>query len=154
MPDPKRMSPTRSGLATRGSRYSGRKRQTRYRPRKPMGRLTKKMSRQLNAATMRPPASGPSIGPMSAGMATKLIARMSSFLANARTSVSRPTGTIIAPPQPCRTRQNTSMWMLEETPHRKDPSVKSAIAPPKIRRVPKRSAIQLEIGMKTARLSV
>ena len=49
---------------------------------------------------MRPPATGPSIGPMSAGTATKLMARMSSDLANVRTMVRRPTGTIIAPPQP------------------------------------------------------
>jgi hypothetical protein len=49
---------------------------------------------------MRPPATGPSIGPMSAGTATKLMARMSSDFANVRTMVRRPTGTIIAPPQP------------------------------------------------------
>ena len=41
---------------------------------------------------MRPPASGPSIGPMSAGIATKLIARTSSDFAKVRTSVRRPTG--------------------------------------------------------------
>ncbi len=37
---------------------------------------------------------------MSDGIATKLIARTSSDLANVRTIVRRPTGTIIAPPQP------------------------------------------------------
>jgi hypothetical protein len=45
------------------------------------------------------------------GMATKLMARMSSDLSNVRTSVSRPTGTIMAPPQPCRMRQATRRWM-------------------------------------------
>ncbi len=45
------------------------------------------------------------------GMATKLMARISSDLANVRTRVSRPTGTIMAPPQPCRMRQATSRWM-------------------------------------------
>ena len=57
---------------------------------------------------MNPPTTGPSIGPMRLGMATKLMARTSSDLANVRTSVSRPTGTIIAPPQPCRMRHATS----------------------------------------------
>ena len=43
---------------------------------------------------------GPSIGPISDGMATKLMARTSSDLGNVRTIVRRPTGTIIAPPRP------------------------------------------------------
>ena len=46
---------------------------------------------------MKPPASGPSIGPIRPGMATKLIARTSSDFGKVRTSVRRPTGTIIAP---------------------------------------------------------
>ena len=45
-------------------------------------------------------------------MATKLMARMSSDFAKVRTSVSRPTGSIMAPPQPCRMRHATSRWML------------------------------------------
>ena len=87
-------------------------------------------------------------------MATKLMARMSSDLANVRTMVSRPTGTIIAPPQPCRMRQATSTWMLLDMPQRNEPSVKMPIAEANTRRVPNRSAIQPLIGMKTARLSV
>ena len=87
-------------------------------------------------------------------MATKLMARMSSDLANVRTRVSRPTGTIMAPPQPCRMRQATSRWMLLDMPQRNDPSVKRPIAEAKTRRVPNRSAIQPLIGMKTARLNV
>ena len=51
---------------------------------------------------------GPSIGPINAGIATKLIVRTSSDFEKARTSVRRPTGTIIAPPNPCSTRHNTS----------------------------------------------
>ena len=75
---------------------------------------------------MKPPAIGPSIGPIRPGIATKLMARISSDLAKVRTSVSRPTGTIMAPPQPCRMRQATSTWMLVEMPQRNEPSVKSA----------------------------
>ncbi len=74
------------------------------------------------------PATGPSIGPIKPGMATKLIARISSDLGNVRTSVNRPTGTIIAPPNPCRTRQATSRWMLFETPQSNEPSVNVPIA--------------------------
>ena len=103
---------------------------------------------------MSPPATGPSIGPTSAGTATKLMARISSDLAKVRTMVRRPTGTIIAPPQPCRIRQKTSMWMLVESPQRIDPSVNMPIAEENTRRVPYRSAIQPLTGMKTARLKV
>ncbi len=87
-------------------------------------------------------------------MATKLIARISSDFPNVRTSVSRPTGTIMAPPHPCRMRHATSKWMLFDIPQRKDPSVKSPIADANTRRVPNLSAIHPLIGMKTARLSV
>ncbi len=97
---------------------------------------------------------GPSMGPTSPGMATKLIARMSSDLANVRTRVSRPTGTIMAPPQPCKTRHATSTWMLFDIPQRNDPKVNRPIADANTRRVPNRSAIQPLIGMKTARLKV
>ena len=103
---------------------------------------------------MKPPATGPSMGPIRPGMATKLMARTSSDLAKVRTMVSRPTGTIMAPPQPCRMRQATRTWMLLEMPHRKEPRVKRPMAAAKTRRVPKRSAIQPLMGMKTARLKV
>jgi hypothetical protein len=85
---------------------------------------------------MRPPARGPTIGPTSEGIATKLIARTSSDFGNARTIVSRPTGTIKAPPHPWRIRQRTRTWMLLESPHRMDPAVKRPIAAANTRRVP------------------
>ena len=94
------------------------------------------------------------MGPINPGMATKLRARISSDLANVRTMVSRPTGSIMAPPQPCRIRHATSTWMLLEMPQSSDPSVNRAIALENTRRVPKRSAIQPLIGMNTARLKV
>ena len=82
------------------------------------------------------------------------MARTSSDFANVRTSVSRPTGTIMAPPQPCRMRQATRTWMLLEIPQSNDPSVNRPMAEANTRRVPNRSAIQPLIGMNTARLSV
>jgi hypothetical protein len=61
-----------------------------------------------------------------------------------------PTGTIMAPPQPCMMRHATNTWMLVDMPQRNDPSVKSPIAEANTRRVPNRSAIHALIGMKTA----
>ena len=104
--------------------------------------------------TIRPPAIGPSIGAINAGMETKLIVRTSSDFANDRTKMSRPTGTIMDPPQPCRMRNATSMWILLDMPQRNDPSVNMPIADANTRRVPNRSAIQPLIGMKIARLKV
>ena len=103
---------------------------------------------------MKPPSSGPSMGPIRPGMATKLMALISSDLGKALTMVSRPTGSIMAPPQPCRIRQATSTWMLLERPQSNDPSVNMPIADANTRRVPKRLAIQPLMGMKTARLRV
>jgi hypothetical protein len=82
------------------------------------------------------------------------MARTSSDLANVRTRVSRPTGTIMDPPQPWRMRHATRTWMLLDMPQRNEPSVNMPIADANTRRVPKRSAIQPLIGMKTARLNV
>ncbi len=97
---------------------------------------------------------GPSIGPTRAGMATKLIARTSSDLAKVRTRVSRPTGTIIAPPQPCSTRQATSRVDVARQPAQERAQGEQAMAEANTRRVPNRSAIQPLIGMNTARLRV
>ena len=82
------------------------------------------------------------------------MARSSSDLAKVRTRVSRPTGTIMAPPQPWRMRQATSRWMSLDMPQRNDPRVKMPMAAANTCRVPKRSAIQPLMGMKTARLKV
>ena len=49
---------------------------------------------------MKPPSGGPQIGPISAGMVTHDMALTSSGLSMLRTTISRPTGVIIAPPAP------------------------------------------------------
>ena len=87
-------------------------------------------------------------------MATKLIAWTSSDLAKVCTIVRRPTGTIIAPPQPCKMRHATSTWRSLETPHKIEPSVKRPMADANTRRVPNRSATHPLTGMNTARLNV
>ncbi len=75
-------------------------------------------------------------------------------MGNVRTIVIRPTGIMRAPPQPWRIRAATSIGMSTERPHRREPSEKTPIAVKKTHRVPKRSAIQPLMGMKTARLIV
>jgi hypothetical protein len=73
-------------------------------------------------------------------------------LAKVRTIVILPTGSIMAPPLPCRMRHATSKWISFDMPQRNDPSVKMPIADANTRRVPNRLAIQPLMGMKTARL--
>ncbi len=47
---------------------------------------------------MKPPSGGPITGPTSAGTVTQAIALTSALLSIERSSTSRPTGVIIAPP--------------------------------------------------------
>ena len=50
---------------------------------------------------MKPPSGGPSTGPISAGMVSQDMALTRSRLLTVRSSTSRPTGVIMAPPMPC-----------------------------------------------------
>src|SRR5713101_1974092 len=56
---------------------------------------------------MNPPSGGPITGPTSAGTVTQAIAFTSALLSIERSSTSRPTGVIIAPPKPCTMRAIT-----------------------------------------------
>ena len=73
--------------------------------------------------------------------------------AKARNSMAVPTGVIIPPPTPCSTRNATSSHRPVACPHSADATVKTAIANRNVRLVPKRSPIQPEAGIHTARLS-
>ena len=86
-------------------------------------------------------------------MVSQAIAATSSVFAAVRSSSSRPTGTIIAPPKPCRMRAATRNDRLSARPHSTDATVKITIAARNTLRAPKRSAIQPLAGMNTARLS-
>ena len=57
---------------------------------------------------MNPPKGGPSTGPISAGTMSQVMALTISLRSTVRSSTSRPTGTIIAPPMPWRIRAATS----------------------------------------------
>ena len=70
-----------------------------------------------------------------------------------RTITIRPTGTIMAPPMPCKKRAATKKAKERAMPQSIELTMKVAIAAQKTVRPPNLSAIQPEIGMKTARLT-
>ena len=71
-------------------------------PASPIGTLIRKIQCQVKKVVMKPPTGGPTSGPTSAGMVSQAIAETSSRFGVARTSTSRATGVIIAPPMPLR----------------------------------------------------
>jgi hypothetical protein len=93
------------------------------------------------------------MGATRAGIVSQLSACTSSLLGTVRSSTSRPTGTISAPPMPCRKRAATSCSSELLAAQASDPSRNTAIAAMKVLRAPKRSAIQPLTGMNTASAS-
>ena len=71
-----------------------------------------------------------------------------------RSSTSRPTGTIIAPPTPWKTRAPISVVRFDDAPQRIEPRVKTTIAEQNTVRAPSLSATQPEAGMNTASVSM
>jgi hypothetical protein len=65
----------------------------------------------------------------------------------------RPTGTIIAPPAPCRMRSATSSPSVWLSAQPSEASVKTTIADRNTRRGPKRAVIHALSGMRTASVS-
>src|SRR5665213_1923086 len=97
---------------------------------------------------MNPPSGGPITGPTSAGTVTQAIALTSALLSIDRSSTSRPTGVIIAPPRPCTMRAITKSLIEEDSAQPIEPSMNTATARLNTRRGPKRSAVQpLEGGI-------
>ena len=120
----------------------------RARPRIPIGILIRNIQRQLPKVEMNPPSGGPSIGPIRAGTVSQAIALTRSCLGIERSTTRRPTGTIIAPPIPCKMRAPTNSGKLFTAEQATDPSVKTTMAEQKTVRAPNLSAIQPDIGMK------
>ena len=77
---------------------------------------------------MKPPSGGPTIGPTSAGIVTHESACTISDFGMVRSSTSRPTGTIIAPPVPCTNRPATSAPSESLSAQPTEPSRNTAIA--------------------------
>ena len=67
-----------------------------------------------------------------------------------RTSTSRPTGVIMAPPMPCTMRATTKPSSEFASAQPIEPITKIAIAARNTVRAPKRSAVQPLAGMNTA----
>ena len=99
---------------------------------------------------MKPPSGGPITGPISAGTVTQAIALTSALLSIERSSTSRPTGVIIAPPMPCRMRAITKWVTFCDSAQPIDPTMNTPIAIENTMRAPKRSAVQPLAGMNTA----
>ena len=77
---------------------------------------------------MKPPTGGPTSGPTSAGMVSQAMAETSSRFGVARTSTSRATGVIMAPPMPCRKRASTKAGSEPEMAQAIEPRMKTPIA--------------------------
>ena len=83
-------------------------------------------------------------------MVSQLSACTSSLLGTVRSSTNRPTGTISAPPMPCRKRAATICSSVLLAAQASEPSRNTPIAAMKVERAPKRSATQPLTGMNTA----
>src|ERR1700752_1939326 len=119
-------------------------------PSRPIGILIRKIQCQDRYVVMKPPSGGPITGPTSAGTVTQAIAFTSALLSIDRTSTSRPTGVIIAPPMPCRVRAITKSVPEGYNAQPIEPIMNTAIARENTVRAPKRSAVQPLAGMNTA----
>ena len=83
-------------------------------------------------------------------MVSQASAEISSDFGTVRRMTSRPTGTIMAPPMPCRMRNRTKSGRPWAKPHAAEPRVKTTMAARNTVRAPKRSATQPLNGMNTA----
>ena len=88
----------------------------------PIGRLMKKIQRHEAASTSQPPRIGPRIGPSSIGTPMIAMTRPTRCGPAARVRIVMPSGMIMPPPKPCRTRKTISDSALQARPgqHRAD----------------------------------
>ena len=115
---------------------SGRKRVASQMPISPIGTLIRKIQCQVKKVVMKPPTGGPTSGPTSAGMVSQAIAETSSRFGVARTSTSRATGVIIAPPSPCTKRASTKSTSEPDMAQAIEPTMNTPIAARKTRLAP------------------
>ena len=86
-------------------------------------------------------------------IATKLMAATIWPPEKLRKTASRPTGNNIAPPAPCRIRDNTNSVSVCEAAHSSEPTINSKMAEKYTLRVPSRSASQPDAGISIAMVS-
>ena len=129
-------NPKVSNLPGSGCLSLGTNRSTASMPRMPIGTLTKKMKGQSAKCRIRPAMAGPVSGPTRAGMVYQLMAETSCSRGEDPTTISRPTGVIIAPPRPCRIRNATSSPSECDRPHITEANRKTPMAQRNTRRGP------------------
>src|SRR5208337_1590559 len=149
-PAPDRRKPLKSKRGTSTSRRLAMNLSDRATPSTPIGTLTQKIQRQLKYVVMNPPSGGPATGPSSAGTVRYASASTRSLFSTLRKSTRRPTGTIIAPPRPWKTRAAIRVSSEFDAPQQIEPRVKTTMAEQKTVRAPNRSATQPDAGMNRA----
>ena len=92
----------------------------------PMGRLTKKIQRQLTLSTISPPSVGPMIGASITGIAVMPMIRPIRCGPAAFAIIIWPTGRIIPPPMPWSTRKKMSSFVDPARPQSTELAVKMA----------------------------
>jgi hypothetical protein len=104
-------------------------------------------------STIKPPITGPRIGPSNIGTPITDITRPTRF--GPATCVSRliPTGMIMPPPKPCNTRKTISDSADHASPHSADPMPNSATEVIHTCLAPKRSDAQPVSGITVASAS-
>ena len=119
----------------------------------PIGRLMRKIQRQLAASTTRPPRLGPIAvaSPLTPPQMPMAAPRLSA--GNTAATMLKVLGIIAAPPSPCTTRKATSSSMLGARPQASDESVKSAMPATKSSRRPYRSPRRPSVTSVTANIS-
>jgi hypothetical protein len=115
-----------------------------------MGRLTRNTQFHETCCTRMPPSSGPVAGASAVGSTRIADAFTRSAGGKVRISIEVPTGVSSPPPMPWTNRKKTSSLKLVDTPHSTEAAVNSARAKSRTLRLPKRSPIHPEAGMKTA----
>src|SRR5580700_7260420 len=106
----------------------------------PNGTLRKNTQRQDAYVVMKPPTVGPITGATMAGQVIVEMARISPAVGVLRTTIARPTGTIMAPPIPCSTRVKVNHVKPFADPHKTEAAVKVIKAEANTVRDPTRSA--------------
>src|SRR5216684_9263255 len=94
----------------------------------PIGRLRKKIACQEKYVVSKPPTIGPTVGPIIAGIVIQFIAETSPERGKLRSRIRRPTGVIMAPPNPCTTRISSIIGRLGDSPQSAEPEAKIANA--------------------------
>ncbi|MCY1230254.1 hypothetical protein D9M72_426600 [compost metagenome] len=117
---------------------------------RPNGTLIRKIQCHDRNVVSAPPTSGARTGASSPGHTRYAVARSRSSLGVRRSTTRVPTGTIIAPPAPCRTRLTVSMVRSWLRAHNSEAMVNTAMAAQKTRRAPTRSASQPLTGIPMA----